>query len=183
MVSLRFNLVALVAVLSSTSNVYSFSIINQKNHGTRTTISSISSPVRKQQTTILHMAEENTNTEPVFVPTVLKKEIVYDDKSGRFYETGFGDGDCIPDEEFCMTDKESGEMIRLTVEEKERIFLDSLQVRKISIHIIYFKIHFFFVLYRPFMVIVRITNEALKIRLYKPNHLLFLYTVILYKWT
>ena len=79
------------------------------------------------------MAEEEEN-DPVFVSTVLKKEIVYDDKSGRFFEAGFGDGDCVPDEEFCMTDKDSGEMIRLTVEEKERIFLDSLQVRRINFH-------------------------------------------------
>lgn len=57
-----------------------------------------------------------------------RKEIGYDEKSGRFYETGLDEGECIPDEEFCITDKESGNLIRLTVEEKERIFLDALQV-------------------------------------------------------
>jgi hypothetical protein len=57
-----------------------------------------------------------------------RKEIGYDEKSGRFYETGLEEEDCIPDEEFCITDKQSGNLIRLTVEEKERIFLDALQV-------------------------------------------------------
>ena len=58
----------------------------------------------------------------------VKKQIVYDEKSGRFFESNKDEADCIPDEEFCVVDKESGAMIRLTVEEKERIFLDALQV-------------------------------------------------------
>jgi hypothetical protein len=70
--------------------------------------------------------EEKEGT--TFVSSVFKKELAFDEKSGRFFETGFGEGDCIPDEEFCVLDKESGEMIRLTTEEKERIFLDALQV-------------------------------------------------------
>jgi hypothetical protein len=57
-----------------------------------------------------------------------RKEIAYDEKSGRFFETGLEEEACIPDEEFCITDKQSGNLIRLTVEEKERIFLDALQV-------------------------------------------------------
>jgi len=57
----------------------------------------------------------------------VKKQIVYDEKSGRFFESPNDQEDCIPDEEFCVVDKESGAMIRLTIEEKERIFLDSLQ--------------------------------------------------------
>ncbi|CAB9505820.1 PGR5-like protein 1A [Seminavis robusta] len=56
-----------------------------------------------------------------------KKQIVYDENSGRFFESNKDEGDCIPDEEFCVIDKDSGTMIRLTVEEKERIFLDALQ--------------------------------------------------------
>jgi hypothetical protein len=55
----------------------------------------------------------------------VKKSISYDEKSGRFYET---DEECIPEDEYCMIDKETGNPIRLTVEEKERIFLDALQV-------------------------------------------------------
>ena len=65
-----------------------------------------------------------------FVKSVLKKEIAYDEKSDRFFETGFGEGECIPDEEYCVLDSDTGEMIRLTTEEKERIFLDALQVRR-----------------------------------------------------
>lgn len=57
----------------------------------------------------------------------VKKQIVYDEKTGRFFESNKEEAECIPDEEFCVVDKESGNMIRLTVEEKERIFLDALQ--------------------------------------------------------
>lgn len=57
----------------------------------------------------------------------VQKQIVYDDKTGRFFESNKDEADCIPDEEFCVVDKETGSMIRLTVEEKERIFLDALQ--------------------------------------------------------
>lgn len=57
-----------------------------------------------------------------------RKEIGYDEESGRFFETGLEEEDCIPDEEYCVVDKGSGKLIRLTTAEKERIFLDSLQV-------------------------------------------------------
>ena len=60
--------------------------------------------------------------------TSARKEIGYDAASGRFFETDIDKDDCIPDEEYCVVDKETGEMVRLTLEEKERIFLDSLQV-------------------------------------------------------
>lgn len=56
-----------------------------------------------------------------------RKELAYDEEMGRFFELG-DDTECIPDEEFCVIDKESGKAIRLTIEEKERIFLDALQV-------------------------------------------------------
>lgn len=60
-----------------------------------------------------------------------KKEIGYDEKSGRFYETGI-ETDCIPDEEYCAVDKSTGQLVRLTVKEKERIFLDALQAYYVS---------------------------------------------------
>jgi hypothetical protein len=63
-----------------------------------------------------------------FITSVFNKELAFDQKSGRFFETGFGEGDCVPEEEFCMVDDASGTPVRLTVEEKERIFLDALQV-------------------------------------------------------
>lgn len=56
-----------------------------------------------------------------------KKEIGYDSSSGRFFETGRGAEECIPDDEYCVLDEDTGTMIRLTLVEKERIFLDALQ--------------------------------------------------------
>jgi hypothetical protein len=73
----------------------------------------------------LRMSEKD---DPTLMKSVLKKQIAYDENTGRFFETNINEGDCIPEEEFCMTDNESGELIRLTQEEKERIFLDALQV-------------------------------------------------------
>lgn len=57
-----------------------------------------------------------------------RKEIAYDSVAGRFFETNLEEEECIPEEEFCMIDDKTGKPIRLTVEEKERIFLDALQV-------------------------------------------------------
>jgi hypothetical protein len=77
----------------------------------------------------LFMAEgDDTKTDDGTIITSGRKEIAYDEATGRFFETGLDEGECIPDEEFCITDKQSGNLIRLTVEEKERIFLDALQV-------------------------------------------------------
>lgn len=59
--------------------------------------------------------------------TSARKELSYDAASGRFFETGMDPEDCIPTDEYCVIDKDSGELIRLTIEEKERIFLDALQ--------------------------------------------------------
>ena len=72
--------------------------------------------------------EDKEEDKSTFITTVFNKELAFDEKSGRFFETGFGEGDCVPEEEFCMVDNESGTSVRLTVEEKERIFLDALQV-------------------------------------------------------
>lgn len=35
--------------------------------------------------------------------------------------------ECIPDDEYCVLDEKTGSLIRLTLAEKERIFLDALQ--------------------------------------------------------
>ena len=74
----------------------------------------------------LLMAEDGSD-EKITI-TSGKKEIAYDAKSGRFFETNLQEEECIPDEEYCVVDPESGQLIRLTVAEKERIFLDALQV-------------------------------------------------------
>jgi len=62
--------------------------------------------------------------------TSARKEIGYDAASGRFFETDIDPEDCIPEDEYCVVDKATGELVRLTLEEKERIFLDALQVRE-----------------------------------------------------
>lgn len=78
----------------------------------------------------LHMSDEKDDL--VTITSVNKKEIAYDEKTGRFFETKI-DGECLPEEgEYCAVDSETGELISLTVEEKERIFLDSLQSYYIS---------------------------------------------------
>lgn len=59
-----------------------------------------------------------------------RKEIGYDSSSGRFFETNLEPEECIPEDEYCIVDKETGELVRLTLEEKERIFLDALQVSR-----------------------------------------------------
>lgn len=63
--------------------------------------------------------------------TAGRKEILYDDISGRFYESS-EEVVCIPEDEFCILDKQSGDYVRLTLEEKERIFLDALQSYYVS---------------------------------------------------
>mmetsp|Transcript_18199 Transcript_18199/g.38181 ORF Transcript_18199/g.38181 Transcript_18199/m.38181 type:complete len:324 (-) Transcript_18199:1966-2937(-) len=61
-----------------------------------------------------------------------RKEIGYDSSSGRFFETNLEPEECIPEDEYCIVDKETGELVRLTLEEKERIFLDALQSYYVS---------------------------------------------------
>jgi hypothetical protein len=56
-----------------------------------------------------------------------KKEIGFDAASGRFFETGRGAEECVPDDEYCVVDENTGKLVRLTLKEKERIFLDALQ--------------------------------------------------------
>lgn len=114
----RASYLALLVVLSA-SDVIAFSVLKT---------ASVSPTFAKSRTAPLRMAEDDAESQDgTFMKSALKKEIVYDEKSGRFFETGYGEGDCIPDEEYCFLDKDTGESIRLTVEEKERIFLDSLQ--------------------------------------------------------
>jgi len=65
-----------------------------------------------------------------------RKEIGLDKEAGRFYETGKVTDDrefeCDPVDEYCAIDEDTGKAIRLTLAEKERIFLDSLQSYYIS---------------------------------------------------
>jgi len=77
------------------------------------------------------MADED-ESEKARTLTSARKEIAYDETKGRFFETDINSEDCIPDEEYCIMDEKSGNLIRLTIEEKERIFLDSLQSYYVS---------------------------------------------------
>jgi hypothetical protein len=113
--SLRGNLLLLATIVGSTQAFAPQSLVVSKT------------ATRPAAAAVLRMADKKEG-DVTFVQSVFKKEIAYDEKSGRFFETGFSDGDCIPEEEYCVLDKDSGELIRLTIEEKERIFLDALQV-------------------------------------------------------
>lgn len=59
-----------------------------------------------------------------------RKEIAFD--GTRFFETGLDDDTCIPSQEFCVIDPDTSKPIRLTLEEKERMFLDALQSYYVS---------------------------------------------------
>mmetsp|Transcript_26328 Transcript_26328/g.57955 ORF Transcript_26328/g.57955 Transcript_26328/m.57955 type:complete len:126 (-) Transcript_26328:2213-2590(-) len=74
---------------------------------------------------VRRMADDNFDGAQI---TSARKELKFDDKTGRFFETDIDLEECIPDEEFCTVDEDTGSKIRLTIAEKERIFLDSLQV-------------------------------------------------------
>jgi hypothetical protein len=72
-------------------------------------------------------------------PTIIRsgrKDIAFDQARGRFFETSLNQEECSTEDEFCVTDKESGKLIRLTIEEKERIFLDALQVSAIVVSLL-----------------------------------------------
>jgi hypothetical protein len=86
------------------------------------------SPIRAASTVARHLARDDKGLDGAQI-TSARKELKFDDKTGRFFETNLKEDECIPDEEFCTIDDDTGNRIRLTVAEKERIFLDSLQVR------------------------------------------------------
>jgi hypothetical protein len=53
-----------------------------------------------------------------------------DEKAAAKVSTKSSEEECQPEEgEYCLLDEKSGKLIKLTLEEKERIFLDALQVR------------------------------------------------------
>lgn len=61
----------------------------------------------------------------------VSNKVAFDEETGRFFETDEV-GECNPNEEYCAINQETGKPIRLTLAEKERIFLDSLQSYYIS---------------------------------------------------
>jgi hypothetical protein len=85
------------------------------------------SKARTFATAALRMAEEEQSQDGVQLTSVGGKEIKFDEKAGRFFETRLDADECIPEEEYCTIDEGTGKKIRLTIAEKERIFLDALQ--------------------------------------------------------
>jgi hypothetical protein len=85
----------------------------------------------------LYMASDDDSNLDGAQITSARKELRFDDKTGRFFETNLETEECIPDEEFCTIDEETGNRIRLTIAEKERIFLDALQVRSLRTEVVF----------------------------------------------
>jgi len=69
------------------------------------------------------MAESETDA---FQETnILKKDgLIYDPRTGRFFEKKIEE---VCRDEFCTIDEKTGEQVVLTLQEKERIFVDALQ--------------------------------------------------------
>ena len=76
--------------------------------------------LRRDGVTALHVVEPKGPDGSV-VPS---DKLVWDPKAGRFFERNL---DEVCEEEFCLLDEETGTPILLTREEKERVFLDSIQ--------------------------------------------------------
>lgn len=119
MTVLRSSIFAVVAALSVANNGFAAAFVP--------TLSSRTAPTRARTPFIVTKMAEDDNFDGAQL-TSARKELKFDDATGRFYETNLDADDCIPDEEFCTIDDETGQRIRLTVAEKERIFLDALQV-------------------------------------------------------
>lgn len=58
--------------------------------------------------------------------TAVKKELKFDEKTGKVIESDADAEECQPNDEYCIID-DDGNKLRLTLAEKERIFLDSVQ--------------------------------------------------------
>jgi len=93
--------------------------------------SKASSSLRTTGLTRLYAEDEITSDSSAKTLTSGRKEIAYDEISGRFFETDIEEP-CIPEDEYCVVDDKTGELVRLTLEEKERIFLDALQSYYVS---------------------------------------------------
>lgn len=115
-----FKTVAIASLIAGTGNAF--------------TVPSTRLQKRCAFATGLKMAEGGPPNLPKTPDLVIKsglKEIGYDEKTGRFSEIRV-DEECVPEDEYCVIDDKSGKPIRLTIEEKERIFLDALQSYYVS---------------------------------------------------
>lgn len=122
--SFRFFVIALILC---ESKAYAFTPAALVDSSRSTLISRAFQRPRVNPTTTLPMAGEGSDRN---IQTKSGKGLSYDSKSGRFYEAESElapEEPCNPNDEYCSIDGNTGERIRLTLEEKERIFLDSLQ--------------------------------------------------------
>jgi hypothetical protein len=118
MVATKPRFAAAIACLIARSDAFAPALVG------RTTLNSFHGPAGGRPL----FAEGGDGPKDGTTITSARKEIGYDASSGRFFETDIDPEDCIPDSEYCVIDKDSGAPVRLTLEEKERIFLDALQV-------------------------------------------------------
>mmetsp|Transcript_17016 Transcript_17016/g.46632 ORF Transcript_17016/g.46632 Transcript_17016/m.46632 type:complete len:331 (+) Transcript_17016:257-1249(+) len=114
--TIRLNQAAALAALLFAS-ARAFVVPTSRQHNMRTTTTSLAMSSQKEKDT----------EDPTLMKSVLNKQIAYDEKTGRFFESTIDEDDCVPEDEFCVTDKETGDLVRLTLEEKERIFTDAMQ--------------------------------------------------------
>jgi len=87
--------------------------------------SSSEAAIKKAKSSQLNAAENGRGGGGINVKDdIAGDKLVWDSKAGRFFEAKI---DGIQEEEFCLLDPTNGKSILLTREEKERIFLDSIQ--------------------------------------------------------
>jgi len=102
------------------SGVTAFMPKTLSNAAVKPAFAFVENAVRSKPLTSLRMS---TPQKEGGLPNISEK-LVYDPKGNRFFER---DIDEICEEEFCLVDSTNGSPILLTKEEKERIFLDSIQ--------------------------------------------------------
>lgn len=81
-------------------------------------------PVAGRRAALSPMRRGSVSVQEKLVKQNTERSLAFDDRTGRFFESDIEEA-CR--EEYCLVDEETGKPIPLTVEEKERIFLDSLQ--------------------------------------------------------
>eukprot|EP01041_Mallomonas_annulata_P006979 gene6979-14185_t len=112
-------MISAVIFIATISYSSAWMISSTATNRVRTYSSSVSDALRSRHS--LRMSSEKEGS--------VSDKLVFDPKSGRFFERNINE---ICDEEFCLVDSATGEPILLTREEKERVFLDSIQTYYIT---------------------------------------------------
>lgn len=111
---------ALVSLLSFLSGTNSFTTLT---HSSRSAL--VFSPSGGRSPLSHLYAEDGGKNADVITVKSEKRELALDPDTGKIVDQR--EEECIPSDEFCVLDEKSGKLMRLTLVEKERIFLDSLQ--------------------------------------------------------